>query len=189
MRCLGIVGQIVDLEEAEAGEADTTEEPTGEEPTKAGEVDTTEEPTVDTKTAPTAPPIMSAQPKLARQNASGNTRRPRTTRANHSPMPEKNIEIIGEVQEYIADALQRGVSRAAKFFIQVDEGGNFEHCTVHFVDDDGRGGPPFMVATGRADDDAAEPDITTTTKVDRKVFNKALKKARHDLRKVKLTNT
>jgi hypothetical protein len=35
--------------------------------------------------------------------------------------------------------------------------------------------------------DAAEPDITTTTKVHRKEFSKALKKAGHDLRRVKLS--
>jgi hypothetical protein len=92
--------------------------------------------------------------------------------AAYKPFPDMSPtypKTIGELQEYIEDAFRRGVSPDAKFFIQVDEGGNLEHCEVYFIDDDGCGDPPFMVVTPGNDDAADESDITTTTKVHRKV--------------------
>jgi hypothetical protein len=115
-----------------------------------------------------------------------------TTEPDDKPfpdMPVTNVKTIGEVQEYIAEALRRGVSRDAKLYIQ-DENEDLEHPEVYFIDDDGPDAPPFMVvvaAKENANDDADKSDITTSTKVERKVFSKALKKAGHDLRKVKLS--
>jgi hypothetical protein len=158
-----------------------------------GEAATTK-PTVDTKTAPTAPThnertaeASAAQRKREYAAKENDEKNDGDAYKPFPDMPFTDIKTIGELQEYIEEALRRRVSRDAKIYIQVDENGNREHPTVHFVNDDGPSEPPFMVVAKGNADDTAEPDITTTTKVERTVFNKALKKARHDLRKVKLS--
>jgi hypothetical protein len=162
---------------------------------KADEVEAaTTKPTVDTKTAPTAPihnertAEASAAERKREYAAKENDEKNDGDACKPFPdMPFTDIKTIGELQEYIEEALRRGVSREARFYIEGDEYKILEDATVYFSDDEGPdGAPPFMIAKGNADD-AAEPDITTTTKVERTVFNKALKKAGHDLRKVKLS--
>jgi hypothetical protein len=179
----------------EAAEADATEKPTeaGEEAgeadaTEAGEADTTEADEVEASAEKRKREHADAEAAAA-GDAFTRAATDAFTRAAAAaddqdtddadagadadkPFPDMSPtypKTIGGLQEYIEDAFRRGVSPDAKFFIQVDEGGNLEHCEVYFIDDDGCGDPPFMVVTPGNDDDADESDITTTTKVHRKV--------------------
>jgi hypothetical protein len=108
-------------------------------------------------------------------------------------MDERAINTIGELKEYIEEAMRRGAKPNNRLYIEVDDNDALHTATVHFVDDDGPGAPPFMIISnadeqdnGDGDQESDDGDDPITTKVDRDDFKRALKKSGNDLRKVKL---
>jgi hypothetical protein len=108
-------------------------------------------------------------------------------------MDERAINTIGELKEYIEEAMRRGAKPNNRLYIEVDDNDALHTATVHFVDDDGPGAPPFMIISnadeqdnGDGDQESDDDDDPITTKVDRDDFKRALKKSGNDLRKVKL---
>jgi hypothetical protein len=64
------------------------------------------------------------------------------------------LNTIGELKEYIEEAITYGAKSDNSFFVENKETGNFsESVLVHFCDDDGPDSPSFMVIDGDPDPD------------------------------------
>jgi hypothetical protein len=96
-------------------------------------------------------------------------------------MDERAINTIGELKEYIEEAMGRGAKPNNRLYIEVDDKDVLHTATVHFVDDDGPGAPPFMIISnadeqdnGDGDQESDDGDDPITTKVDRDEFKRAV---------------
>jgi hypothetical protein len=99
-------------------------------------------------------------------------------------MPFRELHTIGELKEYIEEAMRRGAKPDNGLYIRVDVDLHAP-VRVYFVDDDCSDEPPFMFVEA-AVVHAAHVDDDEPMKVHRKAFGRALKKAGNDLRRVKI---